>query len=95
MKSVSQKYYFIVKVEYQQIYTTTCYESDITWLLFSAEGTECSNDVLIREESGEVNARREEAGLTAKAKERAQHEEEEEEEQSSGVQETPSRPEVK
>ncbi|XP_017334367.1 cGMP-inhibited 3',5'-cyclic phosphodiesterase 3B isoform X1 [Ictalurus punctatus] len=57
----------------------------------SAEATEYSSDGLIREESGEVDAQGEEAGLTAK--ERAQREEEEEEEQRSGVQETPPRPE--
>lgn len=64
------------------------------WLLFSAEGTEYSGDGLIREESGEVEAQGEEAGLTAKAKERVEHEEEEEEERSSSVQETPSHSEV-
>lgn len=60
----------------------------------TAEGTENSSDGLIREERGKVDGQAEEAGLTTKAKERAQHEEEEEEEQSLGVQDTPSHPEV-
>lgn len=64
------------------------------WLFFLAEVTEFTSDVLIREESGEVDTQGVEAGLTAKAKEQAQHKEDEEEGQSSCVQETPSHPEV-